>query len=345
MALILVLWLTLILAGISMNKDGQKPFCLKQTICLRGICAVEIMTGHIGLATGSVVLYPNRKAGILFVGIFFMLSGYGVAYGMEHKADYSKQFLLNRTIKLLIPAYAVKTIMLLTDNFLSGFTGGGIAVIRFLTELNWYVWEQLLFYFIYWVAKKILPAYVELSVGIFSALFILLAYVNGLDNPWYGSSLCFVLGLYYYRYEKRTCGKWILGGMSRFDSLKYYILLSVSIFITGIAIILFFTMGNDSFIGNPAARNTASVAFGIAVILLLYKVKIGNRASYLLGKCSYEIFLVHPYMIYILSKMAIQSEAALGILTIVLSVISAYLIHFLMEKVFGSARSENHIGS
>ena len=125
MALILVLWLTLILAGISMNKDGQKPFCLKQTICLRGICAVEIMTGHIGLATGSVVLYPNRKAGILFVGIFFMLSGYGVVYGMEHKADYSKQFLLNRTIKLLIPAYAVKTIMLLTDNFLSGFTGGG----------------------------------------------------------------------------------------------------------------------------------------------------------------------------------------------------------------------------
>lgn len=54
---------------------------------------IVIMIGHIGLATGSIVLYPNRKAGILFVGIFFMLSGYGLIYSVDNKPEYLKHFL------------------------------------------------------------------------------------------------------------------------------------------------------------------------------------------------------------------------------------------------------------
>lgn len=125
MAIILISWLILSLCGISINQNEQLPFSLKQTTALRGISAIEIMIGHIGLETGSIILFPNRKAGILFVGIFFILSGYGVAYSMEHKADYLKYFLLDRSIKLLLPAYTVKIIMLVTDNCLFGFRGGG----------------------------------------------------------------------------------------------------------------------------------------------------------------------------------------------------------------------------
>lgn len=124
MILILILWLILILAGLSVNKVDQQPFSLLQTSALRGICAIEIMIGHIGLATGSLVLYPNRKAGILFVGIFFILSGYGVAYSVDHKMDYMKHFLINRMVKLLLPAYAIKVIMLITANWLFDFVGG-----------------------------------------------------------------------------------------------------------------------------------------------------------------------------------------------------------------------------
>ncbi len=75
MLILLILWLTLIFLGISKNDSAQRPFSKEQAIALRGICAVEIMLGHIGLATGRVVLYPNRKAGILFVGIFLRYLG------------------------------------------------------------------------------------------------------------------------------------------------------------------------------------------------------------------------------------------------------------------------------
>lgn len=310
------------------------PFSLKQTAALRGISAVEIMLGHTGLATGSIILFPNRKAGILFVGIFFILSGYGVAYSVEHKEGYMKHFLPCRALKILLPAYTVKIAALIIENVMFG-VGGGIRLGSFFTELDWYIWEQLLLYFVYWLAYKLFPLYVELIVGVFSVLFIILAYVSGMDNPWYGSSLCFALGLYYYRYEKQKSGENSSGRTRVCEGLKYYILLIMLLFITGISIILFFILGNDSVIGNPIARNMASVSFGIAVIMLLYKVKIGNRVSCLLGRCSYEIFLVHPYMISILTKAAVKPNALFGSLVVVLSVLLAYLIHSLMEKVLG----------
>lgn len=76
-------------------------------MALRGICAIEIMPGHIGIATESMVLYPNRKAGILFVGIFFALSGYGLMYSMKNKKDYLQTFWKRRIPKILVPAYVV----------------------------------------------------------------------------------------------------------------------------------------------------------------------------------------------------------------------------------------------
>lgn len=125
MELILISWILLLITGLSYNKGFRPPFAQEQSAALRGICAIEIMIGHIGLITGSMVLYPNRKAGILFVGIFFILSGYGVAYSTDHKVDYLKHFLAGRTVKLLLPLIMVKVIMLTAAHGLSGLIGGG----------------------------------------------------------------------------------------------------------------------------------------------------------------------------------------------------------------------------
>ena len=114
-----------------------------------------------------------------------------------------------------------------------------------------------------------IPAYVELSVGIFSGLFIVFAYMSGMDNPWYGSSLCFALGLYYYRYEKRNSGQAVFPNAIGRKALKYYILLLTLLFITGTSIMLFFILGNDSILGNPVARNIASLYFFNSKILIL----------------------------------------------------------------------------
>ena len=105
MILVLIVWILLILVGINHN---QQDFLYEMNIiALRGICAIEIMLGHIGIVTGSIWLYPNRKAGILFVGVFFLLSGYGLMYSIENKKNYLKYFLYRKIQKLILPAYFI----------------------------------------------------------------------------------------------------------------------------------------------------------------------------------------------------------------------------------------------
>lgn len=70
---IIFLWLALILIGLKSNKNvSDTAFAISNTMALRGICSIEIMMGHLGIATGSIVLFPNRKAGILLWGSFLL---------------------------------------------------------------------------------------------------------------------------------------------------------------------------------------------------------------------------------------------------------------------------------
>lgn len=340
MLIFLSLWALLIFIGISKSNSDQKPFSGKQALALRGICAVEIMLGHIGLATGSKVLYLNRKAGILFVGIFFVLSGYGVAYSAEHKENYLRYFLLVRTARMLIPVYAIRTIMLGVEHFTEYFLGREhtpTVLKGFLINHNWYVWEQLGFYLVYWLACRILPKYVEATVGVLSVAFVVFAFVVGIDNPWYGSSLCFALGLYYYRFEKSRFNEdadWTKVIECQDDKNKYYMIFAGLMVILAISVAFFLYGANESILGNPVARNTASVTFCIMVIMLLYKVRIGNSVSCFLGKCSYEIFLIHPYILSILRLFDITSGIVIGALTTVLSIILAYGMHRIFDWNF-----------
>lgn len=135
------------------NQYYNKILIQQQSTVLRGICAVEIMLGHIGIATGSLLLYPNRKAGILFVGIFFMLSGYGLSYGVSHKETYLDHFLLKKMLKILIPAVIIwivaRGVQMLLDPPIHNITS-------FFESTNWYVWEILGYYICFWLVYKLL---------------------------------------------------------------------------------------------------------------------------------------------------------------------------------------------
>lgn len=326
MILILLLWIILILYGAGKNKEGISPLERKQSEALRGICAIEIMIGHIGLATGNPVLFVNRKAGILFVGIFFMLSGYGIAYGVEHKPEYFKYFIARKAVKLLVPAYVAYAV----------FTAASIVILgemewtklfdmaEFAQKTNWYVWEQMAFYILVCLAYMLLPRRANLVVAVVSLAFVVLAYIAGLDNPYYGSTLCFSLGLYYYRYESRLT--------QLFNRYFTILLLGFGVLLM-LSLGVFFLLGNDSVLGNPVARNSASVSFCVTVLLLLEKFRVGGKPACILGKYSYEIFLVHPYVLALLKQTGIASQFVFGIICILISLGGAVILHGVMSKM------------
>lgn len=320
------LWLLLVFFGVRFSEDNDKPLSLQNSVALRGICAIEIMLGHIGIATANMWLYPNRKAGILFVGIFFMLSGYGVAYSVEHKKDYKEKYLPGRISRLFLPAYITYFLSVVIDCVLFKNTDlyAIVNVFRFFRELNWYVWEQLFFYILFWIAIKLIPQYLKIVIVIGSVILIVAAFVMKLDNPWYGSALCFFGGLVFYEAEKREI---------ELNGIKWW-LVQVGLGVClAISMILFFVLGEESVLGNPIARNVASSAFAIMVFVLLAKIKIGNSVSRFLGNNSYEIFLVHPYVIVWLQKVNVSNDVLFGALTIVITIMLSCIIHKLVKKI------------
>lgn len=325
MVVVIALWIALCAYGISFQKNTVLPLNSNHALALRGICAIEIMIGHIGISTGSIWLYPNRKAGILFVGIFFLLSGYGIAYSIENKGNYQKKFLIKRITKLFVPAYLVFIIFTLSDVvlFKAPRPWSIVSLSEFLGSLNWYVWEQLFFYVLFWLVNRLMPRYVELIIIVCSVVFVGIAFVLGIDNPWYGSTLCFALGLCYYKMEKKKC---------ELKRIKWWIVLLGAGVCLGTSMLAFFVLGNDSVVGNPIARNIASVSFCIIILLLLEKIQIGNKVSQFFGKFSYEIFLVHPFVLSRLKRVAIESSLVYALMAIVLTITISYLVHMFLKQ-------------
>ncbi len=318
MILVLLAWCLLIFVGIGCNK--QEFLYEMNIVALRGICAIEIMLGHIGIATGSIWLYPNRKAGILFVGVFFLLSGYGLAYSLKNKKNYLGKFLSKKIEKLILPAYftffSFECIKII---------GGGYRAwddildpIKFFKTTNWYVWECLILYITFWFLFRFLSVrQAEVIMLLFSIGLIIICYLFNVSNPWYGSTICFWLGIKYYEKEMEIKHIYLS------SKCKYYFI-NIMVLICSIGI--FFILDDRNFVGVICARNVAAASFSILIVMLLYKINIGNKVSEYLGKISYEIFLIHPFVIEILRNKGISS-VLYSCLVIAVTIAGAILLH------------------
>ena len=297
MIVIVFAWIILILIGIKPAEECfNVGFGRTNSMALRGICSIEIMLGHIGLATGSVILYPNRKAGVLVVGIFFALSGYGLMYSVSNKPHYLSNFFRKRIlINLLLPAYIVFIAGEITRSILGeeGTELSNVAeIIPFFRETNWYVWEIVGLYICFFICamidKSLIKSHYYLGIG--TLIFVCIAFGMGIDNPWYGSTFCFWVGILYY-IKKEVFIKWFV---SNHFLLKMFACGALLL----MAIVCFFLYGG--IVGNLIARNVASVVFVILVLMCLHRYSIGNAVSGWLGKYSYEIYLIHPLLIKIM---------------------------------------------
>lgn len=325
---IVILFLALILWKIKkVNNEGgtSETLSVDSTLPLRGICAIEIMIGHLGLELRNVlILFPFRKAGILIVGIFLFLSGYGLLYSFQKKQNYLENFLIKRVVKLMLPVCFVQGIYLLFLVLENKLDTNYILLIK---SVNWYVWEILAFYVLFYVVFK----YVEVNNAIIlmtslSLVFIVICYVFHVSNPWYGSTLCFSLGLIVARQKERVliwCNKDI------FKKVCYFSIILVGCFF------LFFKLSENNIIGVLIARNIASLSFVLVVILILQRYKFGNSLSMFLGKISYEIYLIHIPMISFLhsESLYIKNEVLYAWMVVILSIGGAWGINKLVGKI------------
>lgn len=321
MILFVFVWIIIVLYKSSICDNYANPLSKENVLAVRGICAFEILLGHLGVATESVFLYPNRKAGILFVGVFFVLSGYGLAYSVTANSEYLKTFIKKRLPKILVPAVMIYIICISFQHVLCGDAKVSyidrLNPLTFFETTNWYVWELVGLYILFWICVRfdILKKH-YLLILLVSLAFICVAHMCEIGKTWYGSTLCFWQGLILFEEQDKF--------KQKFVNKNPFLNMVILGLLTCLSIALFFFLDEGSIIGDIVARNIASLSFALMVIILLYCVKIGNNISKWLGKYSYEIFLFHPFLILIFRDI-VKNDIVFSVVVIVSSCLASYI--------------------
>ena len=289
-------WLFLIVISCSYTNDKVNPLCIDNTVALRGACAIEILLGHVGVFNNNPFLFANKKAGILIVGVFFMLSGYGLSLGCDKKKDYLKGFLPRRILSIFMPSMLV----ILCDRFISIaiYKQHYNSIYEFigLYGPTWYIYELCVIYFLYYICVKLFADKSDIVVLVIAMVFVMVAYFIHLDPPYYGSTLCFPLGIFVYRYyEGSYKWKW-----ERSNTIVAFVCLSISLF-------AFFKL-QETFLGETIARNIAAVCFCIIVVKVLTHCIFAGKIIKWLGALSLEIFLLHEPIEHGLQNIGIYSS-------------------------------------
>lgn len=191
-----------------------------------------------------------------------------------------------------------------------------IDIKNFFLMTNWYVWELLMLYIVFYMSIRFNNNLKKVSIIIscFSIIFVSIAYILKFENPWYGSTLCFVLGIFYYLYRKQFIEIFVL----RNPAIKF----ASCCLIMTVAIGLFFVQ--RGIIGLLVSRNIASVFFVILLLSCLHRISVGNNVSAWLGKSSYQIFLFHPLFINTLRPW-IRNDVIYSFLVMGVTILASYV--------------------
>lgn len=293
------------------------------TNCCKGIAAIIIMLHHISFRLSNLPVYVKPIWYIAFpiVGFFFM-SGYGLTCGLLQKKNYLQGFLSKRLLNIIAP-YVIVAIVWIGLEIIGGQTPTrAIAeafTIRYIQPL-WFIWVIIAAYIVFYAVFN----HTEINVGAYWFAVITIAYIliSAFVNPrdeMYASIIGMPLGILWAMYERKIDSYFEIG------FLRKEIVAIVAFVILFIGRLTLSVVGFDNQLFQSVLRNIITIAFIVPLIELLKKVKIQKRFLIWLGTISYEIYIIHPFILYFFEKETTEGKQV-GNLEIVLWTIGLTLL-------------------
>ncbi len=187
---------------------------------LRGLMALWIVVGHcsIEFETEIFPLLLVHRFNLVVVGMFFFLSGYGLAYSYDNKKDYLRGFLKKKAAFIFSITFVVYlfTVMLFDICNIERVDSARSFVIGYFTKTNWYMFELMVFYVIFWLVFRLeISSWRRLMLCFLGAGFILVIVpFSSLTQSYYISSMAFPFGIMVYMYKDKLdsiIGKYPIG--------------------------------------------------------------------------------------------------------------------------------------
>ena len=302
------------------------------TNCCKGIAAIIIMLHHISFRVSNLPMYVKPIWYIAFpiVGFFFFMSGYGLTCGLMLKKDYLQGFLSKRLSNIIVP-YVIVAIVCIGLEIIGGGQTPTRAIaeaftIRYIQPL-WFIWVIIAAYIVFYAVFN----HTEINVGAYWVTAITIAYIliSAFVNPrdeMYASIIGMPLGILWAEHEEK------IDAYFETDFLKKEIVAIAVFAIMFIGRLILSVAGFDNQLFQTVLRNVITIAFIVPLIELLKKVKIQKRFLIWLGKISYEIYIIHPFILYFFEKETTEGKQV-GNLEIVLWTIGLTLLLSSVLKV------------
>lgn len=382
---ILVVLVLLLFIGIKPSKLREwqeEPLSLDRSKAIQGFAAVAIIVHHLAqeLAQEAGAIGFFTELGVLFVGIFFFFSGYGLYTSLKTKENYLKGFLKKRLVTILVPFY----MCILVFTAAACICGTRFTPLQLLGVLSgwslinqhmWYIVEiailYLAFYVIYRLIKNRTAATVVMGIFVIVMMAGSLMLAHGKDMSasgwfqgewWYNASFLFVIGIIVSKHSE---------GLRRIARKAYVILL------LGLAALLVllgpqtvYMLRRYSYWSEIPGETRAIldklrclsvqlpwiICFVCFLLLIMMRVRFGNPVLKFLGSISLELYLIHNLYLTGLHNgtvFRVSSPGMYCILTILMAIglatvisgVDKYLIALITGKKKASGEPSLKAGS
>lgn len=311
-----------------MSSDATKRFMsIDYTTTMKGICCIIVILVHVPPAYQNRLQDAIGSFAFISVTMFMLFSGYGIAYGIEHKKNFFSNFsvfLKRRLLAVFLPfiiSVAIKWIF--GFNPLSGGTG--------------YVKVILLFYIVTYVSHKVTKKF-EGGIWKWLSITAIICYSImgrfGITLGWYVEALGFAYGM--------LLGGWMKKLTYSLPKRRWHTLALLTL-VSGILGVMYLRYKLVPVLGDYILK----IALGIALICLGLLATANfspkNKASTWLGTHSFEIYLYHGFVMsaidWLNQKNGLRIRSGLFIvLAFTLTFLIAIPMHTIDNKIINKIR-------
>lgn len=308
MLYLLLIFIVMVLCfsvSISTEPNNESNYLSQdKTLTLKGICALLIMFHHLVTSSNNlpIIFEPFKYIAFPLVSLFFFLSGFGLMESLKNKQYYLKNFFKKRICKLLIPYLIVVILFGIYIFIINNYSiqiGDFIKNIILAKDIGplWYMTTIIILYIIFFFVYK----YLDLKKGtnlilILTISYLLIGIYTKIGNVWLSSIIGFWFGLYFSLNENKLKVKL---ENNYLKSLLFFGSLFILLFVFRLIISLKIT---DAAIIHVPFRNLLCILFLITSILICMKINFKGKLLRFFGNISYEIYIIHPFLIFIFSK-------------------------------------------
>ena len=314
-----------------------------------GIFAVLIVIHHlvqyIGVQNAGILRFMEN-CGVLFVGVYFFYSGYGLFYSFKNKKDYLKGFFRKRLSAVLIPFY-VCILIFVAVSLIKGEQDLSFDIVLQLTGVllindhMWYIVEISLLYILFYVLFRFIKNE-KLALALMTGCVVLMIVASLLlghgnywfqGEWWYNTSFLFVIGILVARNKDR----FIAFCKKHYSKILVILVPSFLLLFKANEYMLenygYWTeytreYGYQSICDKAmtlGVQLTTVIIFSFIIILVGMKIRCNNSVLSFLGSISLELYLIHN--LFIKSFTMVTGAGIFFVIVIASSIITALVLY------------------